>query len=910
VVGRTLSRYEVLEKLGEGGMGVVYKARDTRLERSVAVKVLPLEKVADPERKRRFVQEAKAASALNHPNIITIHDIDEADGVHFIAMEYVAGKTLDRLIPRQGLPLNEALRYALEIADALAAAHEAGIVHRDIKPSNVMVTEEGHVKLLDFGLAKLAEPRSQPFATTQTELPRTEEGVVVGTAAYMSPEQAQGKQVDARTDIFSFGSLLYEMITGRPAFHGDNSLAVLSKILNEEPQSLNRLMHSVPGQLERLVSRALRKESKNRWHSMKDVRVLLAEVLEEVESPRVAVSKPRRRWTRAAILGALALVIGGAIWLGFLRPKSEAPGPPQRTVPFTSLPGRELDPAISTDGKQVAFAWDSGTGQNLDIYIKLIGADHPPLRLTTNLADDFGPAWSPDGRQVAFYRRLATGAEILVVPALGGRERRLGLSNASWLADYAVGVNHRLSWSADGKSLAIVDRESPHDPNAIFLLSTETGDKRRLTSPAAGYIGDTFPALSPDGQTLAFARMALQTGDIYLSSVAGDVSKAEPERRTFDERHVRGLTWTPDGNKIIFSSNRQGTTGLWITPAARISEAGIRSRREPAELEQVAAGGENAAYPSVSRVAGGGANHLVYARFETDTNIWRIPGSGSAGRSRNSRGSTGEKVQPTRIISSTRGDYGAQFSPDGKRIVFASDRAGSNEVWVCDSDGLNPIKLTSLGNYSGSPRWSPDGQNIAFDVLKEGHRQIYIVAAEGGSPRLLTTGTFQNARPSWSRDGRWVYFGSNRTGGWQVWKVRSGRGEALQVTRLGGREAFESPKDKFLYYAKEQGVSGIWRVPVEGGEETKVLDQGAQGGFAVTDDGILFVNLGDLNACVVESLSFVTGRVSRITTLPKELATRLATAAPYICVSRDNRWILLTTADRLDSDLRLVENFR
>jgi eukaryotic-like serine/threonine-protein kinase len=240
VVGRTLSRYEVLEKLGEGGMGVVYKARDTRLERSVAVKVLPLEKVADPERKRRFVQEAKAASALNHPNIITIHDIDEADGVHFIAMEYVAGKTLDRLIPPHGLPLTEALRYALEIADALAAAHEAGIVHRDIKPSNVMVTEEGHIKLLDFGLAKLAEPRSQPFASTQTELPgrqpRTEGGVVVGTAAYMSPEQAQGKQVDARTDIFSFGSVLYEMITGRPAFHGDNSLAVLSKILNEEPR--------------------------------------------------------------------------------------------------------------------------------------------------------------------------------------------------------------------------------------------------------------------------------------------------------------------------------------------------------------------------------------------------------------------------------------------------------------------------------------------------------------------------------------------------------------------------------------------------------------------------------------------------------------------------------------------------
>jgi dipeptidyl aminopeptidase/acylaminoacyl peptidase len=194
--------------------------------------------------------------------------------------------------------------------------------------------------------------------------------------------------------------------------------------------------------------------------------------------------------------------------------------------------------------------------------------------------------------------------------------------------------------------------------------------------------------------------------------------------------------------------------------------------------------------------------------------------------------------------------------------------------------------------------------------LKKGYRHIYIVAAEGGSPRLLTTGTFQNARPSWSRDGQWVYFGSNRTGGWQVWKVRSDGGEAVPVTRLGGREAFESPDGKFLYYAKEQSVSGIWRVPVEGGEETKVLDQGAQGGFAVTDDGLRFVNLGDPDSCAVESSSFVTGRVSRITTLPKELATRLSTNVPYFSVSRDGRWILLTTVDRIDSDLMLVENFR
>jgi serine/threonine protein kinase len=226
MVGRTVSHYQILEKLGEGGMGVVYKAMDTHLDRLVAIKVLPREKVADAERKRRFVQEAKSASALNHPNIVTIYDIDSADGIDFIAMELIVGKTLERWIPRHGLRLNEALKYSVQIADALAAAHSAGIVHRDLKPNNVMVTEQGLVKILDFGLAKLTEPSAPPEdEATRTLKATTEEGTIVGTASYMSPEQAEGKKIDARSDTFSFGALLYEMVTGRRAFQGDSQIA-------------------------------------------------------------------------------------------------------------------------------------------------------------------------------------------------------------------------------------------------------------------------------------------------------------------------------------------------------------------------------------------------------------------------------------------------------------------------------------------------------------------------------------------------------------------------------------------------------------------------------------------------------------------------------------------------------------
>jgi eukaryotic-like serine/threonine-protein kinase len=258
MTGRRLLHYEILEQLGEGGMGVVYKARDTHLDRFVAIKLLPAEKVADPERKRRFMKEAKAASALNHPNIITIHDISSADGIDFIAMEYVPGKTLDQLHGRDGMPVCVALKYAIQIADALARAHSAGIVHRDLKPSNIMVDEHGQVKVLDFGLAKLTQPNEASSKESTLPLkPTTEEGVILGTAAYMSPEQAQGQKVDARTDIFSFGAVLYEMLSGRRAFPGKTTLDTLAAILKNEPAALDS---KVPHDLEKVVIRCLRKE--------------------------------------------------------------------------------------------------------------------------------------------------------------------------------------------------------------------------------------------------------------------------------------------------------------------------------------------------------------------------------------------------------------------------------------------------------------------------------------------------------------------------------------------------------------------------------------------------------------------------------------------------------------------------
>jgi eukaryotic-like serine/threonine-protein kinase len=414
-------------------MGVVWKARDTHLDRFVALKTLPAERLADPERKRPSVQEAKAASALNHPNIVHIYDIAEGDGVQFISMEYVPGKTLDQLIGRKGLRLNETLKYAVQIADALAQAHAAGIIHRDLKPSNVIVSESGHVKVLDFGIAKLTEITTGEFGETATmrahEGPSTEEGAIVGTVAYMSPEQGEGKKVDARSDIFSFGSMLYEMVTGRQAFHGDSKLSTLSAILKDDPRPVSAVAADVPRDLEKIITRCLRKDPDRRFQHMGDVKVALQELKEESDSgkltgvvPAVVPAQRKSRWVMWALGGAAVLLILMAVGLWFLHPRTH---PAAKIVPFTSYPGLQITPAFSPDGKQVAFAWDSEKGGNFDIYVKLVDAG-TPLRLTNNSANEFAPAWSPDGRYIAFCRSVDEHSEIWMIPALGGAGRKLG----------------------------------------------------------------------------------------------------------------------------------------------------------------------------------------------------------------------------------------------------------------------------------------------------------------------------------------------------------------------------------------------------------------------------------------------------------------------------------------------------
>jgi serine/threonine protein kinase len=885
VIGKTISHYSILEKLGEGGMGVVYKARDTRLDRFVAIKVLPAEKVADQDRKRRFVQEAKAASSLNHPNIITIYDIGQAEDVDFIAVEYIDGRTLDRLIPRNGMRLNEALKYAVQIADALARAHSAGIVHRDLKPGNIMVNQHGLVKVLDFGLAKLTEPASPgEDDATRTLRPTTEEGKIVGTVAYMSPEQAEGKTVDARSDIFSFGSVLYEMVTGRQTFHGDTKASTLAAILKDNPRPASQLVDGLPREVERLISRCLRKEVNQRSQHMDDIKIALEELKEESDSGvlgavAVSKSKPHRRLAWAISVAAILVLITVGTWL--VRSKNEAPEVPLIAVPLTSYPGSEDGPSFSPDGTQVAFVWNGEKQDNWDIYVKQIGVE-PPYRLTNDPAADFSPTWSPDGRLIAFVRDLPPGkTAIMVIPQRGGSERILAEINGSLRV---LPYDQLLSWTPDSKWLVGPTSMTGHG-GGLSLYSMETGERQPLTNPPIEEVGDTAPAVSPDGRTLVFSRVSPDLFNVtlwllHLGKGYRPLGKEE-KVQTGNMTNV-GAAWLPDGSEFLFSSGTLSSLGLWRIAA---SNAAVPRR--------INLDASNASSPAISQVG----NRLAFATEQYDLNIWRI----------DLKGPGYKPGPPFQFIASTAVEYYPAYSPAGQRIAFMSERSGTQEIWVCDSDGSRATQLTSFGGAAiYGPSWSPDGQNIALTVAQKGMKEdIYVISANGGLPRRLTTNPAEDKWPYWSHDGKWIYFSSTRTGREEIWKMPSNGGEAVQITRNSGDAPQESADGKFLYYMKgwPEAVT-VWRASADGNQEAKILDSvHSEGHWSVGKEGIYFFRtpdqLGHSDICFYE---FATGQIRKIVTIQRAVDN-------HIAVSPDERTIIYPQSDQSGSVLMLVENF-
>ena len=745
MIGRTIAHYEILEKVGEGGMGVVYKARDAHLERFVAIKVLPPERVADAERKLRFIQEAKAASALNHPNIITVHDIAGDAGVNFMVMEFVAGKTLDQMIGRKGLRLNETLKYGAQIAAALAAAHAAGIIHRDLKPGNVMVTESGLVKVLDFGLAKLAEPEPADLAATGTLTPRTEEGAIVGTAAYMSPEQAQGKKLDARSDIFSFGSVLYEMATGKRPFQGETKLSTLSAIVDKEPAAIGSIAEQTPPELEKLIARCLRKDLDRRAQNMADVKLALEELKKESDSGKLRVAAPPARprfstWVVAAL--ALVVLAGAGIAWWLARSRGSAPAPTLTLTRLTSDSGLTTDPALSPDGKLLAYASDRSGEGHLDIYVKQVGGGEP-LRLTQGPGNKRDPSFSPDGTTIA-YAGEQEAQGIYLVSTLGGPARKIAPDgqgarfspDGKWIA-YWLG-------HVEGAGLNIRGRAR------VFIVPSAGGAARQIQPE---FVGAAQPVWSPDSTHLLFLGNpensnrpensidwwvtpltpgpAVKTGALEATRSA----KLAGEFLVFPWM-LTGPAWEPDGKGLVFSARAGDSNNLW-----RISLS-PRTWKVTGPPERLTSGPAREEMPSA--VSGpAGTVRVAFASLTQNRSIWSLRVNPTQGK---------VEGEPKRLTHEDADDFFPSLSRDGNKMVYISSRTGSQEVWIRDLGTGQESVLTATRADKYIPRISPDGSRVSYSESRSWN--VYIVPSAGGAPEMVCEGCGEAT--DWSSDGKWI----------------------------------------------------------------------------------------------------------------------------------------------------------
>ena len=776
MTGKTLSHYEILGQLGEGGMGVVYKARDTRLNRFVAIKVLPHDKVADPERKRRFIQEAQAASALNHPNIITIYDIDQADGVDFIAMEYVGGQTLGERIGGKALPLGEALKYAVQIADALAAAHGAGIIHRDLKPGNVMVTEKGAVKVLDFGLAKLTEHGAE-VETTISNHPHTQEGAVVGTAAYMSPEQAEGKKVDARSDVFSFGLVLYEMVTGKRAFLGDSRMSTLAAVLREEPKPVSELVPDVPRDLDKLLARCLRKDPERRAKDMGDLKLLLEEMKEEWSSGSFAAARPadavRSRRLTPLVIGGLLLVIaaaGGAWWVGHSRAPAPSGGP--ALTRLVADPGLNTDPALSPDGKLLAYASDRGGNGSLDIWVRQL-AGGEPLRLTDHEADDYEPVFSPDGSQIAF-RSERDGGGIYVVSALGGQARRI------------VRQGGHPRYSPAGDQIAYSVGGASQEPIHLYVAPATGGAPWQLQ---AEFYQASRPVWSPDGKHLLFTgrpdRIDLRTSDWWVTPVEGGKAVRTNAfavfRKTNLGAYISPSAWVSGPDRILFSARSGDTTNLWEVP---ISPMTFEIAGAPRRLTF---GTGLEASPSIAQES----PRVAFADLNQTFDLWGLPLDPNGGKV------TGEPMRLTEGPSSASGPF---VSADGRKMGFnRAGKGGKLDLWLKElpSGKETPLFVSPVPNQYGCI--SPDGSRVAYVVTENQASSLYVIPAAGGEPERLG----QRCGPpnGWSPDGQLIVYETAGNRALVLLDVASGqKTEILKHPKYGVSRGRFSADGKWLSF--------------------------------------------------------------------------------------------------------------
>ncbi len=848
MIGQSLGSYVVLSKLGEGGMGDVYRARDTRLGREVALKFLPDDLALDPDRRARFDREARALAALNHPGIVSIYAIETEGGQPFIAMECVEGRVLTDVIPKGGLPLDRLLAMATQIASAVAAAHAHGIVHRDLKPANVMVGPRDVVKVLDFGLAKALDANASR-ATAETVAQAqdlTGEGRILGTVAYMSPEQAEGRTVDERSDIFSLGVLFYEMAVGERPFKGNTSLSVLSAILKDTPTPLLEVNPSLPRELARVVRRCLAKVPDDRYQSAADLRSDLDDLRQASNAGELRLPSslsapsqaPSRRWTLAAGLAVAALSgVAGVAWRG--SSAAVVPAAPRMTFSrLTLLDGVAREPMISPDGKWVVYVSD--VSGNPDIYLQST-TGQTAINLTKDSpAADTAPAFSADGERIAF-RSERDGGGLFVMGRTGESVRRLTKSGIqpAWFPD-----GRRLAFgSSQGQTPTVEGRGG--GISELWTVDTTGGEPQRL------YRGDAVqPRVSPTGRRIAF--WAMQTNEDFTGFASSNrdvwtvaIDAANPVRVTTEEANDWNPVWSPDGTALYFLSNRSGSMNLWrvsIDEATGVTTGEAQALTAPASYIRhfsLSADGHLGTYANWTTT-----NNLARIRIDARTAVTQGSAEAITTGPRDFRGfdvnGAGQVVLMTNItqqedllIAATGSglrhllndryrDRSPRWSTDGRQVFFYSDRGQNNEIYSIDRDGGGLRQLTDTGGKRFYPVPSRDGANLlAADITSY---ELFVYDARDFSkaperlpplPPELRGGSFLPL--DWSPDGRSL----SGTAGPNVW-VYSFETRAYRrvATGAGAFTAQWFPDGRRLLFNRQ---GGVYALDVETGAEREVL---------------------------------------------------------------------------------------
>ena len=855
--GQVLGSYEITSLIGRGGMGEVYLAEDKRLRRKVALKLLPLSVTKDPDRLQRFEQEARAASALNHPNIIAIYEITEANSILMMATEFVDGETLRERLTLGALSINEVLNISIQIADALSAAHKAGIIHRDIKPDNIMIRPDGYVKVLDFGLAKLSEPDlGQPFAASTQKI-KTGSGVVIGTVGYMSPEQARGQIVDARSDIFNLGAVIYEMVAGQKPFAGETPSDAFAAILKVEPAPLSRLAPETPIELQRIVGKALRKDREERYQGVKDLLVDLKRLKDDLDFQTRLSTRPHKGRAFVVAAALVLLTTAASILLYKFLNRTQPEGAPQvfKTTQITFSSGFDVSPSLSPDGKSVAYSSDQNG--SFEIYIKQLSAGGGELQLTNDGQQNLSPSWSPDGQSIAYHSKKRGG--IWVTSALGGTPRQL------------TETGGEPAWSPDGSLIAFQSGASGEifssrsmPPSTIWIVRSHGGTPKQISQAGKPAGGHSSPSWSPDGKRIAFESSDYVFSTIWTMAIDGSDAKRivtgnEPIYSA-DVRYIYFLNWHSGGSGE-FSRIALSPSGDPVGEPTTVLQPGT---------------GTTVGAPTISR----DGKTIVYSGRRTVSSLWTmpiLPNGDAAG------------LPATFSADTSQRNSIPRFSPDGRKIALNRWRQTmSADVWVADADGKNLTQFTNNPGVDSQVGWLPAGDKLAFLTDRDNkHLKLWTVSlATGKQEPLLDLGEgvqFAAVSP----DGNYVAYHLIENGIMNVWVASMRDGQRRQVTFDNEMAGFPcwSPDGQSLAYEVKRGENDyLMLIPSTGGQPTQLtFDKGKSWPHSFSPDGDDIVFAGERDGIWnVYSISISTKIQKQLTNYSK-----LNTFVRYPARSRD-----------------------